>query len=44
MIRLVFNVIGEITGIGDNRTGSAIYLSGLNSAFLFIALILILRK
>ena len=41
---LLFNLIEKIPGIGDNSTGSAIYLSGLSSAFLFIALIVILRK
>ena len=41
---LVFNVIGEIPGIGDNRTGSAIYLSGLSSALLFISLILMINS
>jgi len=35
-------VIGAFPGIGENMTGTAIYLSGLSSAFLFIALILVL--
>jgi uncharacterized membrane protein len=37
---IVFNVIGAIPGIGDNRTGSAIYLSSLSTLFLFTALII----
>jgi hypothetical protein len=42
LFTLVFNVIGAFPGIGDNRTGAAIYLSGWSSAFLLIALILML--
>jgi hypothetical protein len=43
LFSLIFNAIGDISGIGDNRTGSAIYLAGLSSAFLLIALILFLK-
>jgi hypothetical protein len=42
LFSLIFNTIGGFPGIGDNRTGAAIYLSGLSSAFLFIALVIIL--
>ena len=42
LFSLIFNVIGAFPGIGDNRTGAAMYLSGWSFVFLFIALILIL--
>src|SRR5205823_1078560 len=42
LFSLVFNVIGAFPGIGDNKTGPAIYLSGWSSVFLFTALIIII--
>ena len=42
LFSLVFNVIGAFPGIGDNRTGVAIYLSGWSSTMLFFALVLLL--
>ena len=42
LFSLIFNIIGSFPGIGDNRTGAVIYLSGWSSAFLFIALVLVL--
>ncbi|PKY39740.1 hypothetical protein RhiirA4_415276 [Rhizophagus irregularis] len=38
----VFNVIGAFPGIGDNKTGSAIYLSGFSSVSLLITINLII--
>jgi hypothetical protein len=41
---LLFNVIENIPGIGDNKTGSAIYLSAMSACFLLISLIFILMR
>jgi len=37
LFSVLFNVIGDIPGIGDNSTGAAIYLSGLSFVFLLTA-------
>jgi len=42
LFSLVFNVIGSFPGIGDNKTGPAISLSGFSSVFLLIAISLII--
>ncbi|CAB5204021.1 putative phage-related minor tail protein [Rhizophagus irregularis DAOM 181602=DAOM 197198] len=42
LFSLVFNVIGAFPGIGDNKTGSAIYLSGFSSVSLLITINLII--
>lgn len=38
LFSLVFNVIGAFPGIGDNKTGMAIHLSGWSCACLFVSL------
>jgi len=42
LFSLVFNVIGAFPGIGDNKTGPALSLSGFSSLFLLIAISLII--
>src|SRR5205823_9325360 len=37
LFSLVFNVIGAFPGIGDNKTGPAIYLSVCSAVYLFTA-------